>query len=184
MKIKNLKFTITSIACLTAGILMFLIQRNWLIIYWNFGSVEGQTQLQKEEISSRKKIRIYFWLDEKFRHEDTIIIWNNDNKGENLKHLVNSWLASLLDEKIISKKIELENVIISMQEQEVFISFSQVFSWQEWSIFQKYKLIDSLLKSIKEADRDIRLVNILVNNKPLEDEHLSFLQPWPTDGFE
>jgi hypothetical protein len=184
MKINKFKFTALTLTCLTIGILMFLIQRNWLIIYWNFDSVENQIQPQKQDTSSRKKTRIYFWKDEKFKHEDTVIIWNADTKSENLKHLINAWLSSILDERIISKKIDLETVTVSTQGQDAVISLSQTFSWQEWSIFKKYKFIESLLKTIKEAEHDINSVYLLVNGKPLEDTHLNFLQPWPTDGFE
>jgi hypothetical protein len=181
---KSSRFTIISIFCLTAGILMFLIQKNWIVVYWNFGTVEGDAPLQKKDVSTRKKVTIYFWKDEKFKHEDTVIIWSSGNSNENLKHLINAWLSTQLDEKIFTKKIDLEYVAVSAQDQEAFISLNQCFDWDEWSIFEKYKLIESLLKTINNAASEIRYISLLVNNKTLEDVHLSFLQPWPTDGFK
>lgn len=184
MKYNNFRISIIALICLLAGTLMFLIQKNWLVIYWNFGTVEGETTLQKNANSARKKVRIYFWKDDKFKHEDTVIIWNNENSNENLKHLINAWLSAQLEEKVFTKKIELENVAVSTQDQDAFISFNQTFAWEEWSIFKKYKLIESLLKTVQSAAPEIKHVTLLVNNKPIEDVHLSFLHPWPVDGFQ
>lgn len=183
MKTNNTKFTFISIACLTIGILMLLIQKKWIVIYWNFGTVESDAPLQKKDASTRKKVRIYFWKDDKFKHEDTVVIWSGGNNNENLKHLINAWLATQLDEKIFTKKIDLEYVALSSQDQDAFISLNQGFAWDDWSIFRKYQLIESLLKTIKDAAPEIRFINMLVNGKILEDSHLSFLQQWPIDGF-
>ena len=60
----------------------------------------------------------------------------------------------------------------------------QNIPWQEWPIIQKWHLIESLLKTIKESELGIKFINLLVNNKPLEDTHLSFIQPWPIEGFK
>lgn len=183
MKQNQFRYPVITIACLLAGTIMFLTQKNWLVIHWNFGTVEGETTVQQKTDSARKKARIYFWKNEKFQHEDTVIIWNGENGNENLKHLTNAWLSTQLEEKVFIKKIELENVAVSTQDQEAFISFNQTFAWEEWSIFKKYKLIESLLKTIQNAAPNIKHVTFLVNNRPMEDAHLNFLHPWPVDGF-
>ena len=174
---------VISIACLTVGVLMFLIQKNWIVVCWNFWAVESDTPLQKKDASTRKKVKIYFWKDDKFKHEDTVIIWSGGNNNENLKHLINAWLSTQLDEKIFTKKIDLEYVAVSANDQEVFISLNQCFAWGEWSIFRKYQLVESLLKTINNAAPEISFISLLVNGKILEDSHLSFLQQWPIDGF-
>jgi len=181
---KKLIYPILILTCLISGALFFLIQRKWLIIHWAFQPIQSSIPLISKDNSKQQKIRVYFWKDDKFRHDDVTIIWNIENKHDTLKHLVDSWLSTLQDEKILSKKLKVENIAIGSSEQEAYISLSQNIPWQEWPIIQKWLLIECLLKTIKEAGLGIKFVSLLVNNKPLEDAHLNFIQPWPIEGFK
>jgi hypothetical protein len=181
---KKLIYSTFILACLVIGILFFLIQRKWLIIHWAFQSTQSSVPLIGKDNSTQKNVRVYFWKDDKFRHDDITIIWNTENKHDTLTHLVDGWLYTLQDEKILTKNLKVESVAMNAAEQDAYISFNQNIPWQEWPIIQKWHLIESLLKTIKESELGIKFINFLVNNKPLEDTHLSFIQPWPIEGFK
>jgi hypothetical protein len=180
---KKFRYPILIISCLLLGAFFFLIQRKWLIICWTFNPIQSSIPIISKDNSIQQRVKLYFAKDEKFRHEDATIIWNLENKNDTLKHLVDSWLSILHDEKIFSKKLTVESIGLNTSEQDAYISLNQIFPWQEWSIAQKWLTLESLLKTIKESGLGIKFVSILVNDKPLEDPHLSFIQPWPIEGF-
>lgn len=181
---KKLIYPILILICFISGILFFLIQRKWLIIHWAFQPIQSNAPLISKDNTKQQKVRVYFWKDDKCRHDDVTIIWNIENKHDILKHLIDNWFSTLQDEKIFTKKLRVENVAIGSSEQEAYISLSQNIPWQEWPIIQKWLLIECLLKTIKESGLGIKFISLLVNNKPLEDAHLNFIQPWPIDGFK
>ncbi len=180
---KKIVYLALILTTIITGTLFFLIQRKWLIIHWTFQPIQNSILLTSKYGSKQQKIRVYFGKDDKFRHDDVTIIWNMENKHDTLKHLIDSWLSTLHDEKILNKKLKVETIALGSSEQEAYISLSQNIPWQEWSIIQKWLLVECLLKTIREAGLGIKFVNILVNNKPLEDAHLNFIQPWPIEGF-
>lgn len=181
---KKFIYVLLVLICLTSGTLLFLIQRKWLIIHWAFKSARDNTQTILIENSTQQKVRLYFWKNNKFQHEDAVIIWNTNNKPDTLKHLIDAWLITQNDENLFSKKIKVENIALDSYEQDAFISFDQTFPWQEWSINQKWLTIESLLKTIKEANLEVKYINILTHGKPLEDAHISFIQHLPIEGFK
>jgi hypothetical protein len=181
---KRINYIILVLTCLSLGILFFLIQHRWLIIHWTFDNAQNKIQKNSTESVVQKKIQLYYWKNEKLQREDSIVICNLKNKPDTLKQLANSWLDILKDEKIFTKKMKVEYIALDESEQNAYISLNQTPPWQEWSINQKWLTIESLLKTIREANLGIKYINLLVQDKPLEDTHLSFMQAWPIEGFE
>ena len=166
------------------GSLFFLIQRNWLIIYWALGaSEEGKTLMQpKKDIVLRKKVKLYCWKDELVFVENVTLIWFCD-KADNIKHLVNYWLSFLYEERILDRRVNVESVGLSEFKQEVYLSFDQFPFNREWSIYKKWRLIEALNQTISHASMGIKSMVYLVAHQPMVDEHLDFSLAWPIDSF-
>jgi len=116
-------------------------------------------------------------------HEETDFIWFS-NRSENLKHLINNWLSFLHDERIIEKKVLIETVSESDFDQVTYLSFNQSPLDREWSIYKKWNFIESLLKTIRGVEPNIKQIVFLVGYQQMEDDHLDFSQNWPIEGFE
>ena len=170
--------------CVFSGAIFFIIQRDFLIIYWPFDSQNRDKIIKKtkEHIVLRKKVMLYYPQDDKFFSEEKTIVWF-DSKAENLKHLVNNWLSFLHEERVMDKKVYLETVLLSREDEQVFFSFDQVLVGKEWSIFKKWSVIESLFKTIRYAGLDVKNINFLTKNQQMEDDHIDFSQSWPIDGF-
>ena len=179
---KSSIFLLTLICCLI-GILFFLIQRKWLIIQWTFNAESHQTALTNKETVLKKEIVLYCWKNEKEHREKTTLIWRHNKNAENIKQVANYWLDNLKSEKIMSQMVAIESVVLSPTEQDAYFSFNQVFTWKEWSVYEKWMLIESLCKTIKSANISIKYITLLVNHEPMIDDHLQFSCPWPVDGF-
>jgi hypothetical protein len=171
-------------ACTLTGIVFFLVQRNWLVIHWSYKNTESHTGLlnQKEPIA-HKKIVLYYWKDEKFKTESTSLLWDTHNPEGNLKLLIKSWLTCLAEEKVVTPALTLESIALSSNDTTAYLSFNQSILSKEWSIFKKWQLIESLFKTLRAADLSITTVVFLVQNEPMQDDHIDFSQPLPTAGY-
>ena len=99
------------------------------------------------------------------------------------KHLINNWLSFLHEERVINKKVVLEAVSLEQTDQRAYFSFDQTPLDREWSIFKKWNFIESMFKTIRGSDLNIKYVIFLVGHQSLEDDHLDFSQAWPVEGF-
>jgi hypothetical protein len=171
------------LCCLFAGILFFLIQRQWLIIHWASYTPTLGTKEKNKTGEHKKKLSLFYWKNDKFFHDDTYVIWYENTVSENLKTIITKWLTYITDEKILPHTPTIESVAILSTKHEAIISFSAIFDWKEWSIFKKWILIESLCKTIKSVTPEINSLIFLVKNEPMHDEHLDFSHPWPIEGY-
>ena len=187
-KIKDKKNFFSSffliIFCIIIGMFFFLIQRKILLIHWDFRKTEDLENIEKnnENITLHKKVNFYYWKDEKFCFEEFTFVWFSSDT-ENLRHLINNWISFLHEERILSRKISLDTVSLSQNNQQAYLSFDQFFLDREWSIFKKWCFIEGMFKTIKNSGSNIKLINFLVKHQQMEDDHLDFSQSWPIDGF-
>lgn len=163
-----------------AGVLFFLIQKDILIITWS--TKIHTTHLEKTAIS-RKKVKLFFWNDEKFQSEEVVLAWEKNLPDKNLQNLINNWLSLVQDEKLINEKVRLELVAISPLSHEVIIAFNRPILAKGWPIIKKWHLLESLCRTIRETELSISFIVFLVNDAIMKDDHLDFSQPWPIDGF-
>jgi len=180
----SLLLIIGSFAC---GIFFFLVQRNVIILDAPFGKksvAQERARVLQEKTVIRKKIRYYFFKDERLEHEDVMLMWHKGNIAANLKHLTNNWITFLQDESLIKNGVCLESVALSAFNEQAYLSFNQSFLARSRSVFQKWALVESLFKTIRCAEIPIRSIAILVENNYMRDDHLDFSYPWPIDGFE
>lgn len=174
--------TIVSILCLIIGGLFFLIQQNWVLIHWSFGKTY-HTPVIKKDATWRKPIKLYFWKNEKYNTEDATILWNDQNTTHNLKQIVQHWLICNQDEKNIKPSTTHEGVVLSTFGQ-AYLSFNQSILSKEWSIHKKWSVLESLFKTIRTTDIQVQALVFLVNNEPMEDDHIDFSQPFPIGGYQ
>ncbi len=181
MKKVNLALIVTS--CLLIGALFFLFQRNWLMLQWPIRTAFFDGASIKKESISKRSVSLYWWKNEKFYHEDEIVIWHDNNGTDSIKHVVDRWLLRMVQEKILLPSMIVDSVALSSDGQSAYLSFNQSFMWTEWSIMKKWMLIESLCKTLKSTDLSVKHLIFLVKQEIMEDIHLDFTYPWPIDGY-
>ncbi len=167
----------------TAGLIFYLAQHHILIIHWSATPNAQLIQELQRNTVMRKKVFMYFCKTTTFERTPIEILWTRDNHQENLNNLVGNWITQLQDEKLISHYVTLKSAAYSPISREGIISFSQSPFEPNWSIQQKWYCLESLCLSIREAEIPTTSLIFLVNNHPMEDEHLDLSHPWPLDGF-
>ena len=160
------------------------MQKDLLIVNLSLGFMaqDGVIDQTKKDIALRKKVKLYYHKGEKFLFEEKALVWFSD-KAENLKHLINSWLLFLHGERIINKKIYLESVGLDKTDLQVYLSFDATPIDREWSIFNKWRFVESLFKTIRSSGLGIKSIVFMSGHNTLEDDHLDFSVPWPIEGF-
>lgn len=176
------QYLLITMTSLLAGITFFMYQQGWIVL--NLPKVNGSYTLFKQDKNKliKKNINLFFWQNEKWHKESTEIIWS-DSISQNCFIIVSNWLNILDEEKIIDKKISLQNALSSSNEQEIYLSFDRVLFNDESSTFDKLMLIESLLKTLRDNDIEIKKVNFLVHNQEMRDNHLDFSHSWTITGF-
>lgn len=172
------KHIIISGIALFAGILFYAFYNEVIIIRipskkmaYNISQIDRQ----------KKRYSIYFWKDGSFSKDEKELI-SSSHKTEMLTYIITNWLSTGLDEKT-QKKVQLESVMLDANQVDAYISFDRNPFLKESSTFEKWMLIESLLKTIRESGVNIQAVMFLIHQKPLIDHHLDFSRPWPITGF-
>ncbi len=176
MAIKN--YLYLCLICGILGILLFAFHKNIIII--NNGQQIAVDQITK--VTTKQKITFFYWNG----HEcvpETLILIMNSSPLENIEQIISHWAQLLLDEKIIKKKVSLQSVLMNGKQTELFVNFDRSPWNKESSTFEKWMIIESLLKTIKMNNATIKKVQFLVQHSPLADIHLDFNKPWPIEGF-
>lgn len=180
MKITNI-YLISGITCML-GMCMFAYFNQWIIIRLPFTSSSDTYQYSSATNIKKKQITLFFWKHNRWQQESTEIVWHNE-KNAQLYHLVTAWLSLLEDESLIQGEIFLQSVLISASSQEAYLSFDRDFLPQQDPLFNKWMLIESLLKTISYNGIGITHVRFLIQHTPYVDYHLDFSNAWPIGGF-
>jgi len=168
-----------SLLCFSIGIGLFLVRRNWMLIYWvpTYARSDDISGILNKKIALKKNINLFFYKDNSLKKEETSFVWLS-SKAEILKLIIGNWLTLVYEERILEKRIRVESVALSSSEQEAYISFDQSLFLQEWPIHKKAQVLDGLCKTVDEAGLNIQNIMFLVDHEPLEDDHLDFSQPF------
>ena len=180
MNLKKHRFTIIiSLCAFLFGLLFLVVRRHWVILRWipssSIEASNGEGSLA-QSAKTRKEVALYAWKDDKLFKEGVRCIWGR-SADNNIKNLVGLWLAFIYEERIISKRVQLESVALDESGQSVFLSFDRPLCEREWAIYKKWNLVKSLLKTIKTADVQIQDVLFLVKQEVMPDDHLEFSKP-------
>lgn len=177
MSLKDIIFT--SVITFFIGLFISLWYKEFII----FRFPAKQTLISgTPTVTEKKVISLYFFKNNHWSHEKIDVIQSDDIQ-ENIARIVTIWLQLLEEEGIIKKKITVEAVIVSPNGQDAYISLDRNPFEKSASTFEKWHLIEAMLKTIKESNLSIQKVYIQVHHQPLHDYHLDFSNPWPIEGF-
>lgn len=165
-----------SISLFVLGILGYAVYHEYIII----NPKKSFLTFQSQNTANKKKITLHFFKDS--WHKDQIPLLISENNIQNIQLIISRWLENALDENIIKKKTGLQNAFI-INEHELLLSFDRIPFTKESSTFDKWMIIEGILKTIKENVPAIKKVHFLVAHQPLVDPHLDFSNAWPVEGF-
>ncbi len=168
------------ISCLTFLLGIFLYLAHQYVIFLK--PFATQIFEKPSSIVSKKKVTLYVWDQEAWKHEIVEIIWS-DNLIKTLEYVLIAWLAFLDEEKTNNKKISLQSVAIGPSGQEAYISFDRNPFEKKNIAFDKWLWIESLLKTLRKNKITLKSIQLLVHHQPLIDYHIDFSKPWPLEGF-
>ena len=174
MNVKNL--IAVSICSGLLGLILFAYAHNIIIIRYPFSSSHLDTTTHLPTIT-KKKVTLHYWHNNSWNNEETELLWSSD-KAENIRYLINNLLALMHEEEALSKKITCESVMLCPTGNEAFLSLDRNPFCKESSTFEKWMIIESILKTIHGAEIPIQSVRFLVHHKPLHDYHLDFTNSW------
>lgn len=164
----------------SAGIFLFAITQEWIILRFPFMS--SRQTLQTIQRVQEKSVPIFYYKHGAW-HSETCIVLTSDAKDQTLFHLVSAWLRVQHDEKIITKKVTLESIMLDERGTTAFISFDRSPFNKQNTILETWYLIESLLRTIREHKVAITHVVFFAHHQPLIDNHIDFDCPWPITGF-
>jgi hypothetical protein len=178
---KNRSYGFIILCCMLASGIYFAYNYNWII--FQYPSKTGHRIASTcSTNASKRTIKRIFWNHGKWHHESADIIWS-ENKAETIQHLINSWLTLLDEEKIMTKKVSVQSVIISSSGAEAYISFDRNPFDKRSSTYHKSMWIEGLLKTLRDNSIKVQTIQCLVHHQPMHDVHLDFESPWPLEGF-
>lgn len=168
-----------SVSLLILGVLFFLHQESWIIISWPTSHASAP---KNNSAIQPKETPLWIFINGTLKKETTEIIASNDT-SQTIKQLINNWLTTLEEENIIDKQINVQSVILSPSGQDAFICFQENFLNKQASTYTKMMILESMLKTLRDAELGITNVRLLVHHQPMIDPHLNFNISWPISGF-
>lgn len=182
---KKTSFVIFIASCIVAGLFFFLIQQRWLVIHWSYQPLTCESGDEAATSTVvKKKCKIYSFKDDKEFSDEVVILWEPDNNTHNIKQLVSHWTTYQQEEHVLNQSLSLETVAFAVNAQALYLSFNQPMMNREWSTYKKWRILESLLKTIRGADLPITTVRFLVSDEAMSDDHIDFSQDIPVTGFQ
>jgi len=179
------KFVIPiTIFCFVLGLTYYLFQQKRLVVFLNFQrtSQAGASKDLSEVSNKQEIIKLYVYKDDKIVQQDSSIPCGV-SIADNLKHLVNAWINASYQSQILERKVVVKHVGLSSSGQDAYLSFDSSPLSASWSIYKKWQVLESLLKTIRESDIHLNMIFFREKHSPMEDEHLDFSQGWPIVGY-
>lgn len=164
---------------LLCGCLFFFLYHNILIVRF----IKKPQKTTEQKHYKKKKIQIILWGNNAWNTEETEILWNVQYKNT-LEHTINKWLTIMEEEGYMNKRVLLQSLALSANQQEAYLSFDQYPFDPQASTLEKYNWIKALLKTIHMLNTPLKTIYFLVHHKPLEDYSLDFSLPWPIRNCE
>lgn len=178
---KPFSYFLICLITFACGTLFLAMHNGWLVILPPHNFFSKNSVLSSAKKISREYVTLYFYHHEKWHTEKTHVLISDDI-GQTTKQILQSWLNMLDEEHFTTKKITVQDVLISAT-QCAYISFDRNPFSREDSTYEKYMWVESLLETLRENKIPLQHVQLLVHHKPLQDYHLDFSHPWPLQGF-
>jgi Sporulation and spore germination len=130
--------------------------------------------------ATKKKVTLYFYKND--WQQDCVHLLLSENDATNAQLIIGRWLEIAFEESVIAKKTIAQSAFITASD-ELIISFDRTLFSKESSTFEKWMLIEAILKSVHDAIPGIKSVRFLINHQTINDPHLDFINAWPSKGF-
>ncbi len=172
------KYIFLSLLSFLTAIILFALCNEWIII--TIPSSHNNIHTTPTIINKKEVVLSYFHR-EKWNKEKAELLWS-ESITKNARQLISAWLNLLDEEHVITKKITLQDALISTSGT-LYISFDQYPLKKDDTIFNKWMFIEGLLKTLRDNNICAHNVHFLVQHQPLNDQHIDFSLPWPLQGF-
>jgi len=149
-----------------------------IIIRWPFLTPESRTITS----TTKKEVSLFFWHNHIWHQEKKEILWH-ETTSTNIHNLINNLFILLEEEQIMPKKTSVQSVLIAPSGRTAYVSFDQSPFLKNHITYEKWLIIEGILKTIRENSTDIDTIQFLVRHTPFHDQHLDFSKPWPITGF-
>ncbi|CAN5192245.1 hypothetical protein BH09DEP1_BH09DEP1_0760 [soil metagenome] len=158
------------------GILFFAWFNEYIII-----NPKRSFLVASSETSSIKTKVILYLYKNKWQ-QDGVQLLLSENDALNAQLVTGRWLENALEEALLKKKTVIQSAFIS-PDKELILSFDRSLFTKESSTFDKWMIIEGILKSLHETMPNIKKVRFLINHQPINDPHLDLSNAWPNKGF-
>lgn len=173
-------YTLIAILTFGTGLLYYALQEEWLIIRHPWWQTHQQQFLSA---FTKKKVTIYAWHQKNWVREQIDMIWSEADDIENAKQLTQATLTLLFEEEFMKKKVTVETALKTINDTELILIFDRYPFSKTMAIRDKYLIIESILKTLRENGLKRTKIRFLANHQPINDPHIDFAQSWPLEGF-
>ncbi|MGE0206356.1 MAG: hypothetical protein AB7R69_00735 [Candidatus Babeliales bacterium] len=168
---------ILSTASLLIGALLYVYLNNLIIFRSPFNT---DYSFDRTAIT-KKKVTLFFWRTHQWHHEEIELLWSED-MSQTVHYLVNAWFSLMHEEKVIPKKITVQTVAVA-HDNLALISLDHNPFEKQYALYEKWMLMEGLLKTIRTSTIPIKKIVILTHEQLLHDYHIDLETPWPIEGF-
>jgi hypothetical protein len=165
-----------ALATFFAGALWYAFHSQ--IIIFSFPALAEYSFQQAQE----KTISLYWFKDHQKITEKNDIIWPS-SMPENITAVISAWLALAQEENLIDRRVKLQHVSLTANKNELFVSFSHTLFGHHLSIIKKWESIEGLLLTLKPLFPEMCWIRFLVQDAPLNDDHIDFSASLPVAPF-
>lgn len=96
------KYCVGSVGAVLVALGYFAYNQQWVIIQGPRSSVHYAPEVSHKSVT-KKRVKRIFWHHDAWHTEETELLWSDD-KAENCKHLITSWLTLLDEEGVMEKR--------------------------------------------------------------------------------
>ncbi|MGC2310916.1 MAG: N-acetylmuramoyl-L-alanine amidase [Candidatus Babeliaceae bacterium] len=177
---KNTTLSFLCISTFFIGIFCYALYQRYIIFIFPAWVSPLSATTPKQPL--QKKVLIFYPHIETLKSEYKEMLFA-DQQEKNITTLINLWLSLLDEEHMLPKKITLQTALLNASGNELFISFDHAPFCKQSAAYEKYLLIESLCKTLRENGVTTPFIRFLVHHQPLKDYHVDFSSPWPLSGF-
>lgn len=183
---KNSTMFMSCLGFLALGSVFFLIQGGYVFVrlpYFFYPALTSKQLIFADRSTDvSKEVSYFLWKkDTQIATKKTIL--SSKSPREFIHRLVNGWLKLASDEGVISSDVRLSYVGLTNQATVALFSFNQTFLQENLSLHSRWKLVESLLMTLRSAGVVLEGVYFLVGKKAMPDDYLDFSQRWPIAGY-
>ena len=165
----------------TIALGVFALQKHWIIVRNPLYTKSISSKLNSATVV-KKKVKLYYWHHGMWNHEEVQVVWPCD-PADALCCLLNKWLVLMADERLIDRICLVESAVITSG-QTAYVSFDYSPLAPNSSTGDKYLIIESALKTVRESGLPIQAIHFLNRHQNFDDPHLDFSFAWPICGFQ